>query len=107
MRLEENRLQCGVRVLREILDDVGHQPDGLLGESRHQDAEAVLLVGDAAEMKLALRHGKPRGRCVTPERRELEAGGSIVVRSCNWFGDGGRVLFQQAHYVLDAGSPLL
>ena len=92
---------------RGILDNVGHQPDGLLGEGRHQDAETVLLVGDAAEMELALCHGKPCGQCVAPERRELEAGGSIVVRSCNWIGDGGRVLFRQAHYVLDAGSPLL
>ena len=28
---------------RGILDNVGHLPDGLLGEGRHQDAETVLL----------------------------------------------------------------
>ena len=92
MRFEEDRLQCGVRVLRGVLNDVGYQPDGLLGQGRHQDAEVVLLIGDAAEVKLSLRHCEPLGRCVTPEERELEAGSSIVVRSCSWFGHGGRVL---------------
>ena len=98
MRLEEDGLQRGVRVLRGILDDVGHQPDGLLGQGRHQDAEAVLLVGNAAEIKLALGHCEPRGRCVAPEGRELETGSSIVVRS-SWFGNDGQVLLRQVHNV--------
>ena len=106
VRLEEDGLQRGVRVLRGILDDVGHQTDGILGQGRHQDAEAVLLVSDAAKMKLALCHGKPSGRCVAPEGGELETGGCIVVRSSSSrSGDDGRVLI--LHVVLNAGSPLL
>ena len=31
-----------------VLNDVGHQPDGLLGQGRHQDAEAVLFIGGVA-----------------------------------------------------------
>ena len=97
VRLEENRLQCCVWVLWGVLDDVGHQPDGLLGQGHHQYAGAVLVIGDAAEMNLAIRHSEPRGWGVAPERRQLEIGGSIVVRSCSWSADGGRVVVREAH----------